>query len=208
MSSNTLLSTIKQVPIDELVPHPENARRGNVDAIAESLQRNGQFRPVLVQRSTNYVLAGNHTVMAAKQLGWEKVSVSFVDVDDEAARRILLADNRTSDLSGYDEAALADLLQSIPGLDGTGFDTEDLDRLLSRLAPPAPASTSDGGTVDDMPSAWAGHFQLVFDTDAQRDRWNSLIRQLRGRFPDVATTGERVFLFLGEAMAHLELEVE
>jgi ParB-like nuclease family protein len=125
---------VEQVPLGDLRPYPGNARRGDVDAIAESLDRNGQFRPLVVQRATSYVLAGNHTLRAAQKLGWPSVQVTYLDVDEEGARRIVLADNRTADLGGYDEHALADLLRELgDDLAGTGFGADDVDDLLASL---------------------------------------------------------------------------
>jgi hypothetical protein len=43
------------------------------------------------------VLAGNHRLIAARELGWEHLAVVCMDVDEEQARRILLVDNRSSD---------------------------------------------------------------------------------------------------------------
>jgi DNA modification methylase len=123
------------VPISRLRPYPGNPRRGDLAAIAESLRRHGQFRPIVARRSTGEVLAGNHVLLAARKLGLERLAVAFVDVDEEQARRILLVDNRTSDLAGYDEAALAELLSGLPDLDGTGYDEAALSRLLEELRP-------------------------------------------------------------------------
>lgn len=126
------------VPIDEVSNHPRNVRQGDVGAIAESLKEHGQYRPIVVQRSTGYVLAGNHTLKAAKALGWKKVAVTYVECDDERALRILLADNRTNDLATYDDGALAELLKELTesetGLAGTMYDGDALDQLLSDLA--------------------------------------------------------------------------
>lgn len=118
---------VTTVPVTNVAPYPGNARRGNVEKVAESLLWNGQFRPLVVQRSTGYVLAGNHTLRAAVDvLGWETVEVTYVDVDDEHARRIVLADNRTSDLADYDEEALHRLLaESGDDLTGTGWEEEE-----------------------------------------------------------------------------------
>lgn len=115
------------VPIADLEPYPGNPRRGNVQAIVESLEAHGQFRPIVVQASTNYILAGNHTVQAAQQLGWTEIDAWVLDVDDDDAKRILLADNRTSDLGFYDDGDLLGLLSALEGdLIGTGYDTDDL----------------------------------------------------------------------------------
>jgi DNA modification methylase len=106
-----------------------------------------------VQRSTGYILAGNHRYLAAKKAGLEEVPVLFVDCDDKTARRILLADNRTSDLATYDNEALADLLKELRvehDLVGTGFGETDVDKLLAELAPEAKGET---GVVDEASAA-------------------------------------------------------
>jgi len=56
--------------VDKLQEYPNNARRGNIAMLVESLKTNTQYKPIVVQKSTNYVLAGNHILRAAKQLGW------------------------------------------------------------------------------------------------------------------------------------------
>jgi ParB-like chromosome segregation protein Spo0J len=133
----SLLDQIERVPVGSLEPYPGNPRRGDVDAIAESLQANRQYAPLIAQKSTRYVLAGNHTLQAAIKLGWETVTVAWVDVDDAHALRILLSANRTADLAGYDDRALAAVLNDLDGdLEGTGYaarELNDLNNLLQRL---------------------------------------------------------------------------
>jgi hypothetical protein len=124
---------VTAVAIGDLVPYPGNARTHNLDAIADSLTVNGQYMPIVVQRSTKHVLRGNGTLEAARdKLGWSKLNVLWADVDDEAARRIVLGDNRTSDLAGYDDEALVALLKPFDGdLAGTAFSQDDLEDLLA-----------------------------------------------------------------------------
>lgn len=128
-------STLRKlaVPIEGLTHYGKNARKGDLSVIMESLEIHGQYRPVVVRTGTNEILAGNHTVKAARELGWKSVAVTFVDVDDDEAARIVLIDNRANDLGTYDDAALAELLQSVSDLDGTGFTQDDLDDLVSHL---------------------------------------------------------------------------
>lgn len=57
------------VPIDSVRPHPQNPRRGNVDAIAQLIRANGFRGALVVQRSTGYILAGNPRWLAAKKAG-------------------------------------------------------------------------------------------------------------------------------------------
>lgn len=127
------------VPVASLRPFPGNPRRGDVGAIAESLRVNGQYRPVVVNRRTSEILAGNHTFAAALTLGWDQIAATFVDVDGVQAARIVLADNRTADLGSYDDALLAELLRPLD-LEGTGFDQGALDELLASVVePPSPS---------------------------------------------------------------------
>lgn len=146
-----------QVAIGELKPYPGNARRGNQEMIRASLVKHGQYRPIVVQKSTSFILAGNNTWLAAQAEGWEDIDVHYVDVDDDAARRINLIDNKANDEANYDNAALAELLQSLEGnFDGTGYIEDDLNALLDSLltkeerqdiVPPvgiAPSRVADG----------------------------------------------------------------
>lgn len=136
------------VALDRLRPHPRNPRRGNLEAIQHSITANGFYGAVVAQRSTGYVLAGNHRLLAARGIGLEQIPVMWVDVDDDRAVRILLADNRTNDLASYDEAGLAELLQGLPDLDGTGYDSRAVDELLQELG----IATFEGHTdPDDAP---------------------------------------------------------
>lgn len=131
------------VPIDDLRPYDRNPRRGDLESLKESLGANGQYRPIVANRRDNRVLAGNHTWQAAKALGWPEIAVTWVDVDDEQAARIVLVDNRTNDLATYDDAALADLLTGLPDLVGTGYDPAALAELLAGLEEPVKLTDPD-----------------------------------------------------------------
>lgn len=130
----SLLSKIERVPVESLNLHPRNARQVNVLIIAASLTENAQYAPLVVQLSTNYVLAGNHTLKAARSLDWPDIDVVYVDVDDERAAKIMLSANRTADLADYDDRLLLELLADLPDLDGTGYDAGDLAALEAALA--------------------------------------------------------------------------
>lgn len=122
------------IPLDELTPFPGNAKRGNVDQIRASLRRNGQYRSLVVREIPNgplIVLAGNHTLQALAAEGYETARCEIVHCDDNTARRINLADNRTAELGTYDNDALAELLSYLDGdYEGTGYTQDDVDQLL------------------------------------------------------------------------------
>ena len=141
------------VPVSDLVEHPDNPRRGDTSVIADSIAHNGFYGAVIAQRATSRVLAGNHRLRAAVSEGLETLPVIWVDVDNEAASRILLADNRTSDLAGFDNSDLAELLEQLTGSDahlaGTGYTQADLDMLLEDLAGDDPPDNL--GDTDEIP---------------------------------------------------------
>lgn len=125
------------VDIDTVIPWDRNPRSGDLDALKESIRRNGFYQPVVVQRSTNAVIAGNHRCAALRELGATQVPVVYVDATDEEATRIALADNRTSDLAFYDDHQLFELLDNLirdgDGLEGTGYDRNAYQLLLEGL---------------------------------------------------------------------------
>lgn len=134
------------LPIDSLEEYPGNPRQGDIGLIAILLKTHGQLLPVTVNRRTRRILTGNHLTAAAKQLGWTHIWVAWVDVDDDGEKRILLADNRTSDLATYDNDALGRALAQIgPNrITDTGFTLHDLEDVIAGKA--IRETTRTGGT--------------------------------------------------------------
>lgn len=122
--------------IDSLHQYPGNARRGDLNVIIESLQEHGQYREIIVQKSTRRILAGNHTWEAARTLGWSHIAADLIDVDDETAQKIVIVDNASNDQADYDIEQLVKLVQETQqnwDLVGTGFTDEGLDELIESL---------------------------------------------------------------------------
>lgn len=141
------------VPVGNLRVHPENPNVGDVEGIAESIAENGFFGTILAQRSTGYVLAGNHTFQAALKAEAAEVPVTWVDVDDVRAKKILLADNNLARRGRWDESLLDSLLETMDGdMEGTGFTDDELEALGFVEVPP---ETPPGGE-NDPPAATGG----------------------------------------------------
>ena len=148
-----MISVIKTEKIDvaHLQRYYKNPRVGNVDEIAKSLHTNGQFKAIVVNMGTKTgrkyeVLAGNHTFLGAKKVldwqqdgrhmhkdAWTQVLASFVDVTNEEAARIVLADNKTSDQGTYNDQMLAELFAQLPSTVGTGYTQEEMDSIVASL---------------------------------------------------------------------------
>lgn len=139
--------------LDQLVEDPENARRHgqrNIAAIAASLRRFGQQKPIVVGQG-NVVLAGNGTLGAARSLGWRTVDVVRSKLTAEQARAFAVADNRSAELAHWDYAVLDRLLREldVEDLDAAGFDEADLDDLI-----PAELRQQNGVAQADSRGAW------------------------------------------------------
>ena len=133
---NTTVLETTRIGIDEIKPHPQNPRKGNLEVIKESLEEHGQYRAIVVNQRTNEILAGTHTWRAAQELGWDTVLVHLVDVTPEGARKLLLVDNRSNDLAEYDYEILAPLVEEMMlsgDLRGTGYDAEAVDDIQAGL---------------------------------------------------------------------------
>ena len=123
----------EKVSIDTIKTYPNNPRRGNVSLIKESLTEYGQYKPITVNLATNQILVGNHTYQAAVELGWKEIEITYVNVDDKTAAKIVLIDNKATDLGKYDNEALLELLESLNDLEHTGYSDDQYDDVLARI---------------------------------------------------------------------------
>lgn len=162
--------------IEAVSQHPDNPNSGDIDAIAESMSVNGVYAGVLAQKSTGYILAGNHRYAALLSLGAKQIPVAWIECDHERATRIMLADNRTTRLGRDNEhdllALLKDLSESELGLIGTGFTEQDMGYI-------AEETSGFGETGPTLGSV----YQVVADfTD--EDAATSALDQIQQQFPD------------------------
>lgn len=126
--------TYYKLPTDKLKPDERNARLHddrNLEAIKASLAQFGQTKPILVQKGTGRIIAGNGTYEAAAGV-LDKIACRLLDVDDRQADAIAIADNKTADLAEWDEKVLADLLYGLEFelQNATGFSADEIATLL------------------------------------------------------------------------------
>lgn len=144
---------IEYMDLAELVRAPRNPKQHDLGAIHTSIARFGFVSPIILDERTGRLLAGHgrlDSLQAAKASGskppdrieaqdgtWHiPVVRGIASKSDQEAEAYLVADNRTVELGGWDDAALASLLSDLAAQDalaGTGFDGEDVDALLKRL---------------------------------------------------------------------------
>lgn len=126
----------------DLRAHPSNARkhsRTQIKAIAKSIEAFGFNAPILVDRDGN-VLAGHGRLEAAKLLGLSQVpAISLHHLSEVEAKAYMLADNKLTDRSSWDDATLAVQLKELSDLalsfdiDATGFELPEIDFRIQSL---------------------------------------------------------------------------
>ncbi|HTU19015.1 MAG TPA: DNA modification methylase [Gemmataceae bacterium] len=137
------------VPCSELLLDPANARRhpeANIEALKGCLRAYGQRKPIVVNRRTGIIEAGNGTLQAALELGWTHLAVVYVDDDPMTATGFSIADNRTAELAEWDRAALEKLLAEIKTNDPL------LDRMLANLSASLGQVIPGQTDPDDVPA--------------------------------------------------------
>jgi len=147
--------------INSLLPDHKNARKRtdrSASLIKESIDRYGAARSIVIDED-NRILAGNGTIEGAKAAGIKNVRIIETDGQEVIAVRrtglsedekigLALADNRTSDLSEWDQEMLRRLSEEHDI--SPWFEQDDLDELLAvtELAP------EEGKTdPDEVPEA-------------------------------------------------------
>ncbi len=150
--------TIVWQPLSALQPNPSNPRTHSprqIAKLARSLKSFGFLVPVLVD-GAGRIVAGHGRVLAARQLGLERVpTIALTHLSEADLRAYALADNRLAELAGWDRELLRVELGYIGTLELdldltiTGFETAELDLLLDpestdpadeQVALPAPGS--------------------------------------------------------------------
>lgn len=149
---------VETVPISSISKDPANVRRHsrkNLDAIKASLRAFGQQKPIVVSKA-GIVLAGNGTMEAALELGWEKIQVIHSDLEGTAATAYAIADNRTAELAEWDHEGLAQQLAAIQIDDealaaAAGYSQAEIDKL----------TTESIDAMDSVDSDEAGEIKIT-----------------------------------------------
>jgi hypothetical protein len=145
---------IKYVPMGTIELADRNPKQHAYDAIAASIQRFGFVSPLIMNESTNKLLAGHGRLLALRQLhdageappakievavggDWLVPVVSGVSFDSVlSAEAYLVADNRLTDLGGWDNTVLIELLgefEDVGIMGDVGYNDEDFSELLASI---------------------------------------------------------------------------
>ena len=176
-----------ELDVNTLEPHPDNFNVGDSASISESIGVNGFFGAVLAREMPDgsyQILAGRHRWAEAKEHGLQRVPVIVVEADDEAALKILAADNETNRRGRYDRAKARRVLESLDDLKGTGFDLSGLEALEGeREAEEAASEPTEEPAAPAEPTPQPqfqreyGVLVMCVDENAQEEAYNALLDQ-------------------------------
>lgn len=202
MSITNFQSAIVYLPIGALSARPDNARthsKRQHRAIVRSLRQFGFTNPVLVD-NRGRIIRGHARVEAARELGLTSVpTITLGHLNEKALTAYMIADNRLSELGGWDKEKLsinlADLSEDATfDLTITGFDDEEIDRLhdlprrgtaVSEPELPAPDRTKPATSrVGDLWNIEGGH-RLICQNARN---WTAYKMLLDGQRADLAIT--------------------
>lgn len=214
------------VPVAALKKMKRNPRKHDkksIKAKAASLKIFKQQKPVVVS-ADGEIIAGNGTFEAAvDELHWEYIAASKSSLTADEALAYAVADNKTQESSKFDYDIVGkmfrDLDKQLAG--ATGFSASEIEDLVKAAEPHPPLGEGDGPEDSDarrLPSTTttnettpgASHtvdpgdhnahalprVDLVFSDDAGRGVFLEWTRELRSKYPDIPTVGDRIVEWL------------
>jgi ParB family chromosome partitioning protein len=133
---NTKLK-IEMIETGDLIPYAQNSRthsREQVTQIASSIEEFGFTNPVLIDEN-NGIIAGHGRVLAAKELGIDKVPcLKLAHLTAAQKKAYVIADNKIALNAGWDEKLLKEQIESLQeedyDIDVIGFSEFEIDDLL------------------------------------------------------------------------------
>jgi len=144
-----------------LKPDPTNARQHSkkqIRQIANSIKAFGFNVPILVDRYDN-VIAGHGRLLACRELGMTEVPTLCLEHLTEAQiRAFMIADNRLTEISTWDEQMLAEQLQELSLLDldfdieVTGFEMGEIDLRIASLEDEAEPGEDPADALPELPA--------------------------------------------------------
>ena len=119
---------VEYLTIESLIPYENNARthdNNQIEKLANSIKEFGFINPVIIDEK-NMILVGHGRIEGAKRLGIEKAPcIRVKGLTEDQKKAYILADNKLSDLAGWDLDLLNAELENIE-LDMSLFGFEDI----------------------------------------------------------------------------------
>jgi len=155
--SNTNKVKIEYISLEDLQKWPRNPKDHDLGAIHQSMSRFGFVNPFIIDERTGKLVVGHGRLDILQQMKaggqepperitikdnlWLVPVVRGISFDsDLETEGYLIADNRLTELGGWREDKLSEVLSDLATqgkemLNGIGFDDDDIDSLINKLNP-------------------------------------------------------------------------
>jgi ParB-like chromosome segregation protein Spo0J len=146
------------VPVEKLKPFEKNAKKHDkkqIELLKRLISEQGFLDPIEVRSETDFtIVCGHARLLAAKELGMKEVPVVFAGhLTDSQVLARRLSQNKSAE-SEWDKAllieSLHDLEMSDVDISFSGFETEELEKLLKGVEPPEVKDADIATEVDKI----------------------------------------------------------
>src|SRR5271170_4367551 len=148
--------TVQHRSVDTLRLDPRNPRehsKRQIAQVAESIRAFGFNVPVLID-DDNKIIAGHGRVLACQLLGITEVpTICLSHLSPEQVRAFIIADNKLTGNSTWNEILLGEQLKSLSEIDlhfsleATGFEMGEIDVLIEGISQPGDSAQDDPADV-------------------------------------------------------------
>lgn len=178
--------------IDSLILDARNPRLHKprqIKQIAKSIQTFGFNVPVLIDESL-HIVAGHGRVLASKQLGIKEIpTISLSHLTEEQKRAFMIADNRLTEISIWDDQILSEQLKELTEVDLNfdieviGFDMGEIDLRIQNLSNDELAEEaeevipSSGPPISQLGDVWIlGPHRLICGNALESQTYHALMQ--------------------------------
>lgn len=125
---------IKTLELAKLVPYENNPNVHPIEqikAIAESIERYGQYYPIIVDEEYR-ILCGHGKKLALEHLGRKKGEAKIIKgLTDKQKLKIVIEDNKIQSMSYVDYTKIEEIIREVGEMDIIGFGTDYLDAIIN-----------------------------------------------------------------------------
>ncbi|MGS3990876.1 ParB N-terminal domain-containing protein [Staphylococcus pseudintermedius] len=130
---------LKKMNINDLQPANYNPRVDleehdeEYQKIKRSIKKIGYVDPIIWNKKTNNIVGGHQRFKVLKDLGYQEVDVSVVDLDEQAEKTLNIALNKVE--GDWDADKLKEVIEELDASmrELTGFDDDEIENLMNDM---------------------------------------------------------------------------
>ncbi|EHD5186570.1 ParB N-terminal domain-containing protein [Staphylococcus pseudintermedius] len=130
---------LKKMNINDLQPANYNPRVDleehdeEYQKIKRSIKKFGYVDPIIWNKKTNNIVGGHQRFKVLKDLGYQEVDVSVVDLDEQAEKTLNIALNKVE--GDWDADKLKEVIEELDASmrELTGFDDDEIENLMNDM---------------------------------------------------------------------------